>query len=78
MSLEDLGLSPELTAKAKACTSPEELEDLVGEADTKLSLDDLDGAAGGCSYCGDAREDVDPAHIHADFMNGVIDGGTFF
>ena len=24
---------------------------------------------------GDSREDVDPADAHADFVNGIIDGG---
>ena len=94
MTSENMDLSPELMEKVKACTSPEELAELAKRENIELSLDDLDGASGGTEGCpyncmwvcsrrgpyeeGDTREDVDPAHAHADFVNGDVDGGKFF
>ena len=87
-------LSPELIEKVKACTSPEELENLAKKENLELSLDELDSASGGTGDCpyncmwvclkrgdyveGDTREDVDPARAHADFVNGALNGGEYF
>ena len=94
MTSENMDLSPELKEKARACTSPEELEDLAKGENLKLSIDELDSASGGTGDCpnncmwvclrrgdyieGDTREDVDPARAHDDFVSGAIDGGEFF
>ena len=87
-------LSPELIEKVKACTSPEELENLAKKENLELSLDELDSASGGTGDCpyncmwvclrrgpyeeGDTREGIDPARAHADFVSGALDGGKFF
>ena len=87
-------LSPELIEKAKACTSPEELENLAKKENLELSLDELDSASGGTGDCpynctwvclrlgdyveGDTREGIDPAAAHADFVNGALNGGEYF
>lgn len=44
-------LSEDLKAKAIACNSPEELQDLAKSQGVELSLDDLDEAAGGWNQC---------------------------
>jgi predicted ribosomally synthesized peptide with nif11-like leader len=70
-------ITPELREKAKACTSPEELLELAKHEGYKLSEDELEAVSGGGwsgSY-GDSRGGVDSALAHADFVNGVIDGG---
>ena len=87
-------LSPELRDKAKACTSPEELEDLAKGENLEISLDELDSASGGTGDCpyncmwvcvrrgdyveGDTREGIDPARANADFVNGSLNGGKYF
>ena len=87
-------LSPELRDKAKACTSPEELEDLAKGENLEISLDELDSASGGTGDCpyncmwvrvrlgdyveGDTREGIDPARASADFVNGSLNGGKYF
>ena len=87
-------LSPELIEKVKACTSPEELENLAKKENLELSLDELDSASGGTGDCpyncmwvcvrlgdyveGDTREDIDPSRVHADFVNGSLNGGKYF
>ena len=80
-------ISPELREKAKACTSPEELIELAKKEGYKLSDQDLETVSGGAwadfqqSSCdnykghGDERTDIDPALAHADFVNGIVDGG---
>ena len=45
-------LSPELQAKAKACTSPEELKALAESEGFELSDDALQGVAGGAGLIG--------------------------
>lgn len=40
-------LSPEMVEEMKACTSREEMLELAKEEKLELSLEDLDGAAGG-------------------------------
>ena len=47
--LEDL--SPELKAELKACETAEELEALAAKENVELSLDELEGAAGGFGRC---------------------------
>ena len=87
-------LSPELREKAKACTSPEELEKKEKKENLEISLDELDSASGGTGECpgnctwvclrlgpcveGDMREDIDPSRVHADFVNGSLNGGKYF
>ena len=61
----------ELSDEMKACTSPEELDSLTKKRGRKLSEADMMRITGG----GDSREDVDPADAHADFVNGIVDGG---
>ena len=61
----------ELSDEMKACTSPDELDSLIKKRGRKLSEADMMRITGG----GDSREDVDPADAHADFVNGIIDGG---
>ena len=90
MTSENMKLNPELMEKAKACTSPEELMDLAKGEHQELSIEELDAASGGiirdgvwiCNMLdddtGDMREDIDSARVHADFMNGSLDGGEFF
>jgi predicted ribosomally synthesized peptide with nif11-like leader len=80
-------LSPELREKAKACTSPEEMLALAKKEGYKLSEAELEAVSGGgwgsCSSLeecrrqslGDTREDIEPGKAHADFINGVVDGG---
>ena len=41
------GLSPELKEKLRACETDEELEALAAKESVELSLDELEGAAGG-------------------------------
>ena len=92
--MDDKNLSPEFLEKARACTSPEELENLAKEAYQELSVDELDSASGGTGDCpyncmwvcltlgdyeeGDTREGIDPASAHADFVNGALNGGEYF
>lgn len=47
MNLEDL--TDEQKAKAKACNTPEEMLALATEEGYELSIDELDGVAGGWS-----------------------------
>ena len=75
MSLDNL--SPEQIEKVKACTSREELQKLAQEEKLELSLDDLDGAAGGIwEYVprddGDERADVDLANAREAYKRGEI------
>ena len=86
MDFENLDISPQLREKAKACTSPEELLALAKSEGYKLSETELEAVSGGSKWTecrckshknwpGDAREDIDPELAHADFVNGVVDGG---
>ena len=86
MDFENLDINPELREKAKACTSPEELLALAKSEGYKLSDADIEAISGGAwaggggscdSYqgSGDSRQSIDPARAHADFVNGVVDGG---
>lgn len=85
MEINGMDISPELMEKVKACTSPEELLELAHEEGRELSEGELEGIVGGwgggpTDTCpkrtgGDAREDIDPARAHSDFVNGIIDGG---
>jgi predicted ribosomally synthesized peptide with nif11-like leader len=88
--MEFKDISPELREKAKACTSPEEMLALAKHEGYKLSEEELVAVAGGggwgsCSSLeecrrqslGDTREDIEPGKAHADFINGVVDGGEF-
>ena len=84
-------ISPELREKAKACTSPEELIELAKREGYKLSEQDLEAVSGGSAWTdsgcsnyhdpcknhnyGDTRPNIDSAQAHADFVNGVVDGG---
>ena len=74
MSFDDL--TPEQIEKAKACTSREELLEFAQEENIELSLDELDGAAGG--YIeepwgdGDERTDIDPVNAHEAYKRGEI------
>lgn len=84
-------ISPELREKAKACTSPEELIALAKSEGYKLSDQDLEAISGGSAWTetgcknyrdpcknhsyGDTRANIDPAQAHAEFVNGVVDGG---
>ena len=75
MNLEDL--SPEQIEKAKACTSREEFQELAKEEKLELSIEDLDGAAGGVwEYVplddGDERTDIEPANAHEAYKRGEI------
>ena len=78
MNLEDL--SPEQIEKAKACTSREEFLKFVEEEKLELSLDDLDGAAGGWGSSGefewpewgDERAGIDPANARGEYKRGEI------
>ena len=84
MNLENMDLTPEQMAKAKACQSPEELLALAKKEGCELSLDDLGAVAGGCgSPCndyvhidgmGDERDDIDESDVPAAFMTGEIRG----
>jgi hypothetical protein len=70
-------LTPEQIEKAKACTSREELQKFAQEEKLELSLDDLDGAAGGIwEYVprddGDERTGIDPANAHEAYKRGEI------
>ncbi len=75
MNLEDL--SPEQIEKAKACTSREELQNFAQEEKLELSLEDLDGAAGGIwEYVplddGDERTGIEPANAREAYKRGEI------
>lgn len=93
MDFENLDISPELRAKAKACTSPEELLALAKSQGYKLSDAEMEAVSGGSGWAGcssatcytnknvqrgDSREGIDPAQVHADFASGAIDGASFF
>ncbi len=87
MDIKDLNISPELREKAKACTSPEELLALAKSEGYKLSDEDIAAVSGGGGWAGSgescptndgrfgSRQNIDPAQAHADFVNGVVDGG---
>ena len=88
MDFKDIDVSPEVREKAKACTSPEELIELAKKEGYKLSEQDLEAISGGSWVCssdcggdchhqwrGDSRGGIDSARVHADFVNGVVDGG---
>jgi hypothetical protein len=79
--LENMDLSPELMAKAKACHSPEELFALAQEEGRELSDEELEGIAGGWKHpcpkaceSGDVRDDIDESGVSAAFMTGEIRG----
>ena len=81
MDLENMDLSPELMAKAKACHSPGELIALAQKEGRELSDEELEGIAGGwdpaagCSRkTGDVRDDIDESDVPAAFMTGEIRG----
>ena len=70
-------LSPEQIEKAKACTSREEFQKFAEEEKLELSIEDLDGAAGGTwEYVplddGDEREDIEPANAREAYKRGEI------
>lgn len=70
-------LTPEQIEKAKACTSREELQKFAQEEKLELSLDDLDGAAGGIwEYVplddGDERTGIEPANAREAYKRGEI------
>lgn len=70
-------LTPEQIEKAKACASREEFLKFAQEEKIELSLDDLDGAAGGIwEYVplddGDERADIEPANAHEAYKRGEI------
>ena len=74
-------LNDELKAKAKACTSPEELLDLAREEGFDLSDEELETIAGGwmCGHCptvdiGDERDDINEAFVSKAFMTGELRG----
>lgn len=86
MDFANLGISPELREKAKACTSPEELLALAKTEGYKLSEADLEAVAGG--GCGGSsspcttlkhrlRGDETPPHevLRETVVNGTVDGG---
>jgi len=86
MDFKDLDISPELREKAKACTSPEELLALAKSEGYKLSDADIEAVSGGGGWTSGgscpkddvrfgSRQNIDPALAHADFVNGVVDGG---
>ena len=86
MDFKNIDISPELREKAKACTSPEELLALAKSEGYKLSEEDMQAVAGGgwndsavscrkAALDGDSRQNIDSAKAHADFVNGVVDGG---
>ena len=70
-------LSPEMVEEMKACTSREEMLELAKEEKLELSLEDLDGAAGGIwEYVpqddGDERTDIEPVNAHEAYKRGEI------
>ena len=70
-------LSPEMVEEMKACTSREEMLELAKEEKLELSLEDLDGAAGGIwEYVplddGDERTGIEPANAHEAYKRGEI------
>lgn len=70
-------MNEEMKAKAKACTSPEELLALAREEGYELSDEDLEGIAGGWSLPGrggDSRDDIDEARVNEAFMTGELRG----
>ena len=91
MDFKNMDISPELREKAKACTSPEELIELAKSEGYKLSDQDLEAVSGGSAWTstgcknyrdpckshnyGDTRASIDPVQAHADFVNGIVDGG---
>ena len=87
MDFKDLDISPELREKAKACTTPEELLALAKKEGYRLSDADIEAVSGGDGWGGSggscpkddvrfgSRQSIDPALAHADFVNGVVDGG---
>ena len=50
MDFENLGISPELREKAKACTSPEELLALAKSEGYRLSDAEMEAVAGGGTW----------------------------
>ena len=81
MNLENMGLTPEQIAKAKACHSPEELFALAQEEGCELSDEELEGITGGWDHpcpkafqSGDVRDDIDESDVLAAFMTGEIRG----
>lgn len=75
-------LTDEQKAKAKACTSPEELLALAQEEGFDLTDEELEGIAGGgwgCTVCsayqyGDERNDIDESLVSEAFMTGEVRG----
>lgn len=81
MDLENMELSPELMAKAKACHTPEEVLALAQEEGYELSDEELEGIVGGWEHpcpkaceSGDVRDDIDESSVSAAFMTGKIRG----
>lgn len=74
-------LTDEQKAKAKACTSPEEMLALASEEGFDLTDEELEGISGGwgCTVCsayeyGDERGDVDESLVSEEFMTGEVRG----
>jgi hypothetical protein len=69
-------MNPDQLEKVKACTSREEFLKVAQEENLELSIEDLDGAAGG--YIeepwgdGDEREGIDSVNAHEVFKRGEI------
>lgn len=53
-------VSEELKAKAVACKSPEEVLELAQSEGVELSLEELDGAAGGVDWNSKCQSDNSP------------------
>ena len=53
-------MSEELKAKAVACKSPEEVLELAQSEGIELSLEELDGAAGGVDWNSKCQSDNSP------------------
>ena len=73
-------MNEEMRAKAKACTSPEELLALAQEEGYELTDDQLEGITGGASWgcktvsIGDTRDDIDESFVSEAFMTGDVRG----
>ena len=79
LDLNGQEISEELRAKIKECTSPEELLALAKEEDFDLTDEQLEGIAGGASWCcmtvvGDTRDDIDEERVSEEFMTGELRG----
>ena len=79
LKLDDMNISDSLRAKAKDCTSPEQLLELAKEEGYELNEEELEGIAGGASWCcmtvvGDTRDDIDEERVSEEFMTGELRG----